>query len=258
MGQGDPGCGHPAIAGAALVRKDQSADEIGPFGLSPRDTEFLRLQASVEVCPSRCQSTMMTHFITEWGYSVKSEKLSTLAAAALLAVSIAGLSGEAHADTISQVPFSTGSLTWPGNDCSGLFGQGFTNCAYNGSPIIGKFNFDNGVPGLVELNTSLFTGLQASWFTIDPIAKTWKYDPQGAGPARGRASAPPRHRRPHVAGGSHPAPGQHHGQRRVGRTGGPDHVMARLPGPLQRRSGGGWEPRRPTKAESRKQKAEIQ
>ncbi len=72
--------------------------------------------------------------------------------------------------------------TWVGNDCAGVLGQPFAACQYNGSPIIGKFNFNNGTPGAVELNTGMFPGLQASWFTIDPVNKTWKYDPQGAGP----------------------------------------------------------------------------
>ena len=115
---------------------------------------------------------------------MKSEKLSALAATVVIAFSFGGLVQPAMADTVSQVPFTAGNFTWPGNDCSGTFGQGFGKCAYNGSPIIGKFNFnDSGALTLAELNTSMFPGLQLSWFTIDPIAKTWKYDPQGAGPA---------------------------------------------------------------------------
>ena len=115
---------------------------------------------------------------------MKHEKLSKLAATAMLSLAIGGFAQQSLADTVSQVPFTSGALAWPGNDCSGSFGRGFANCAYNGSPIIGKFNFnDNGTLGQVELNTALFPGLQQSWFTIDPIAKTWKYDPQGAGPA---------------------------------------------------------------------------
>ncbi len=108
-------------------------------------------------------------------------KLASFAAAAVMAV---GIAGNALADvTISQVlaPGST-SFTWPGSDCAGTLGGNFAACSYNGSPIIGKFNFEDGKPGQVELNTAAFPGLQASWFTIDPVKKTWKYDPQGAGP----------------------------------------------------------------------------
>lgn len=77
----------------------------------------------------------------------------------------------------------TNAGTFGGNDCSGNFGQGFANCAYNGSPIIAKFNYnENGTPGQVELNTAVFPGLQASWFTINAANRTWVYNPTPAGP----------------------------------------------------------------------------
>jgi len=114
---------------------------------------------------------------------MKNLKFTALAAAAVLAISIGSFSQQAEAAlvTTTQVEFSPGNFTWPGQDCSGTFGTG-SNCAYNGSPIIAKFNtpFDFSDPEQTELNTAFFPGLQASWFTL--TGTTWQYDPQGAGP----------------------------------------------------------------------------
>ena len=67
--------------------------------------------------------------------------------------------------------------TIDGNDCSGVFGQGFGNCAYNGSPIIIKFN----TGGAVEINTALFPTITGAEFSFSPTASgTWTYTP-GAG-----------------------------------------------------------------------------
>jgi hypothetical protein len=113
---------------------------------------------------------------------MKSFKLASLAAAVTLAVSLGGIAGHAQAATVSTlIPFSSTTNVFPGTDCQG----GFSGCQLNGSPIIAKFDFnDDGSPatGGVELNTSVFPGLLASWFTIDAVNRTWSYDPQGAGP----------------------------------------------------------------------------
>jgi hypothetical protein len=76
----------------------------------------------------------------------------------------------------------TNAGTFRGSDCSGVFGQDFENCAYNGSPIIAKSNtpFDVNDPVQTELDTSAFPGRQASWFTL--TGTTWRHDPRGAGP----------------------------------------------------------------------------
>ena len=75
--------------------------------------------------------------------------------------------------------------TIPGNDCAGVFGQGFENCKIpanfdpNESPIIIKFNFDGDVPGEVEIN-SLFPTIDGSEFAFTGIGTgtgTWTYTP---------------------------------------------------------------------------------
>lgn len=64
--------------------------------------------------------------------------------------------------------------TFSGNDCSGVFGQGFGNCSYNGSPIIIKFNTD----GAVEINSALFPTITGNEFSFTPTASgTWTYTP---------------------------------------------------------------------------------
>jgi len=80
--------------------------------------------------------------------------------------------------------------TFEGNDCSGVFGQGFANCKIpanidpNESPIIIKFNFNDGVPGAIEINSGLFPTIDGSEFSFDftgdGATGTWNYNP-GAG-----------------------------------------------------------------------------
>jgi hypothetical protein len=81
--------------------------------------------------------------------------------------------------------------TFEGNDCSSAFGQGFANCKIpmsidpDQSPIIIKFNFNDGVPGAVEINSGLFPSISGSEFDLDfdtPGGQTgmWTYTP-GAG-----------------------------------------------------------------------------
>jgi hypothetical protein len=75
--------------------------------------------------------------------------------------------------------------TFPGNDCSGLFGQGFENCKIpadidpNESPIIIKFN----IGGETEINSDLFPTIDGSEFAFTGTggsSGTWTYTP-GAG-----------------------------------------------------------------------------
>jgi hypothetical protein len=77
--------------------------------------------------------------------------------------------------------------TIDGNDCSGVFGQGFGNCAIPSqydpdmSPIIAKFNFnDDGTVSSQELNQALFPTIDGSEFSFDGPAMTWTYN-RGAG-----------------------------------------------------------------------------
>jgi hypothetical protein len=113
---------------------------------------------------------------------MKSFKLASLAAAVTLALSLGGIADRAQAAVVSTlVPFSSTTNVFPGNDCQ----RGFSRCELNGSPIIAKFDFNSDgslATNGVELNTSVFPGLLASWFTIDAVNRTWRYDPQGAGP----------------------------------------------------------------------------
>jgi hypothetical protein len=85
--------------------------------------------------------------------------------------------------------------TIAGNDCSGVFGQGFANCKIpaqydpNESPIIIKFEFNTDDNGLVtdiedvEINSSLFPSIDGSEFSFIHTGQgtgSWTYTP-GAG-----------------------------------------------------------------------------
>ena len=76
------------------------------------------------------------------------------------------------------------TTTLEGNDCSGVFGQGFENCAVNGSPIIVKYNFED-YPFIdsVEIN-SAFPTISGGEFTgtndTGGVNETWFYN-QGDG-----------------------------------------------------------------------------
>jgi hypothetical protein len=74
--------------------------------------------------------------------------------------------------------------TIDGNDCAGVFGQGFANCAIpsaydpDESPVIAKFNFsDGGQVTSQEINTGLFPSVDGSEFSFDGPALTWTYTP---------------------------------------------------------------------------------
>ena len=102
---------------------------------------------------------------------------------ALVVVGFSAFSSVASADLIAGSPFA-------GNDCSGVFGQGFANCKIpanidpNETPIIIKFNFNDGVPGAIEINSDLFASIDGSEFAFDFTGSgatgTWTYTP-GAG-----------------------------------------------------------------------------
>ena len=110
---------------------------------------------------------------------IKSGYLKVLTAASLLAMAGMlgnGLSAPAQAATVSYTDYS-------GNDCSGVFGQGFENCVDpTGSPIIAKYDTaGDTTPATWSIN-SLFSGVLSSMFTLvfnDTAGKTgsWTYDP---------------------------------------------------------------------------------
>ena len=94
------------------------------------------------------------------------KRLLTLAALVLAA-------GSAQAGLIT--------VDYAGNDCSGVFGQGFENCEVNGSPIIAKYDFnDNGDVSSVETN-SIFPTIDGFEFdgTVGSTG-SWTYN-QGVG-----------------------------------------------------------------------------
>ncbi len=86
--------------------------------------------------------------------------------------------------------------SYEGNDCAGVFGQGFASCVApaapdqgvpNDTPIIIKFNFnDNGTLGPIEINAAMFPTIDGSEFSFDfggdenTGTGTWTYTP-GAG-----------------------------------------------------------------------------
>jgi hypothetical protein len=74
--------------------------------------------------------------------------------------------------------------TLDGNDCAGLFGANFNECAipsqYDAdmSPVIAKFDFnDNGAVTQTSLNTTLFPSLDGTEWSFDGPAMTWTYNP---------------------------------------------------------------------------------
>jgi hypothetical protein len=101
---------------------------------------------------------------------------------ALVVVGFSAFSSIASADFIQ---------TFAGNDCSGVFGQGFANCKIpanidpNESPIIIKFDFnEQGGTFSVEINSALFPSIDGTEFSFDFTGNgatgTWTYTP-GAG-----------------------------------------------------------------------------
>lgn len=82
--------------------------------------------------------------------------------------------------------------TFDGNDCSGVFGQGFADCKIpsqydpNQSPVIIKFNFnENGTVSSIEINSALFSTISGAEFSFlfdagGTGSGVWTYTP-GAG-----------------------------------------------------------------------------
>lgn len=72
-----------------------------------------------------------------------------------------------------------GFKDYSGNDCSGVFGQGFEDCKDpTGSPIVAKYDEDKGAWSI----NPMFPGVLSSYFTLtydDDEGKsgTWTYDP---------------------------------------------------------------------------------
>jgi len=73
--------------------------------------------------------------------------------------------------------------TSAGNDCAGAFGPNFGSCAYDGAPIIAKFEFSDSADQFnssPEIN-SLFPTLDGTEFTFtfdkDGKTGTWTYSP---------------------------------------------------------------------------------
>lgn len=83
----------------------------------------------------------------------------------------------------------------PGNDCAGVFGQGFAECTIpsnidpNQSPVIIKFGFSNGVFSVEEINSAAFPTISGAEFSFDTFlcaegqCGTWLYDPLDDGNA---------------------------------------------------------------------------
>lgn len=70
--------------------------------------------------------------------------------------------------------------TFSGNECGS---GGFDSCTYDGSPTIAKFNYDDGTPGAIELNNTVFPSISGGEFTISLTTDgsgSWSYTP-GAG-----------------------------------------------------------------------------
>jgi hypothetical protein len=112
---------------------------------------------------------------------IRNVSLVALPGAAVVVLALVGASS-ANAATI-QV-----GDTFDGNDCSGVFGSGFENCKIpadidpDESPIIIKYNFDDGVPGLIEINSDLFPTIDGTEFDLDfddavGTTGTWTYTP---------------------------------------------------------------------------------
>jgi hypothetical protein len=107
--------------------------------------------------------------------------INKIAAAGALA--FIGLSGAASAATLN-------SMDYKGNDCSGVFGQGFENCTVTYedtklSAIIAKYDQGEGTdPDKLTVNDSLFASLDGSEFDIDydDDGGTWEYTPTGNDP----------------------------------------------------------------------------
>ena len=101
-------------------------------------------------------------------------------------VGVAGAAIMAFSSLAFAVPTVT---TISGNDCAGVFGNGFDNCKVsstydpNESPVIIKFDdYANKAFGKLEINSSLFPTIDGSEFSFfipfdDGSVGTWTYTP---------------------------------------------------------------------------------
>ena len=116
--------------------------------------------------------------------SIKTVAAAGLATAAALGVS--GLRAEsASAATLVQTLIS-------GNDCSGVFGQGFANCEVTHlptgetfSPVIAKFDGEDPTGASIEINDGLYPSVDGSEWSFSNVSGNggtgeWNYT-QGAG-----------------------------------------------------------------------------
>ena len=98
-----------------------------------------------------------------------SRLLTSLASVAL----VLGLASQAKADLIT--------VSFSGNDCSGFFGSGFSNCDVGGgltepepiSPIIVKYNDNGSVDEINTLYSGIFSGPEITFG-----GGTWNYTPE--------------------------------------------------------------------------------
>jgi hypothetical protein len=101
---------------------------------------------------------------------------------ALVVAGFGAFSSMASADFIATID---------GNDCSGIFGQGFAQCRVpaqydpNQSPIIIKFDFGAGGAITPEINSALFPSITGSEFSFSSTGGTgtWTYTPGAGDPA---------------------------------------------------------------------------
>ena len=97
---------------------------------------------------------------------------------ALLVVGFGAFSSMASAALVDTIE---------GNDCAGVFGQGFSNCVIpsqydpNETPVIIKFNFSGGDFTVDEINSGLFPTIDGSEFSFTATGEggigTWTYNP---------------------------------------------------------------------------------
>lgn len=103
--------------------------------------------------------------------------MNKLLGSALLGLAMISLPGVSRADAIIG--------TFGGNDCAGVLGRPFENCAYNGSPIIAKFDRQANGSFTASLNNgpNFFPSIDGSEFRITytgGASGSWTYTP-GAG-----------------------------------------------------------------------------
>ena len=97
--------------------------------------------------------------------------------------------GGAALMALASATSATLVATISGNDCAGVFGQGFEDCSVNGSPVIIKFDgYGEGSFSNIEINSSLFPTIDGSEFSFDiPFPDgslgDWTYVPGDGDPA---------------------------------------------------------------------------